>query len=279
MLNAAYLTAGFAVLAVGARYILAGRHPDQARSMMRMALGLLAVLAPLQLLLGDLHGLNTLKHQPVKIAAIEAHWETGPGDFHLFAWPDEKAEENRYAVSIPQGSSLILTHRLNGSFTGLKAVPPEDRPPVKTVFFAFRIMLVIGLFMIATALVGMWLLWRGVLFETRWYLAVAARSWWTGFVAVAAGWVVTESGRQPWTVYGQQRTVDATSPVAAPMIASSLALFVIVYAVVFATGIYYINRLIAKGPDGRLLARSRTPSPAPLAGAREPIDGALAGER
>ena len=121
MLNAAYLTAGFVVLAVGARYLLAGRHPDQARTMMRMALGLLAVLAPLQLLLGDLHGLNTLKHQPIKIAAMEAHWDSdGPGDFHIFAWPDEKAETNRLAVSIPKGASLILTHRLNGQFMGLK---------------------------------------------------------------------------------------------------------------------------------------------------------------
>src|SRR5215468_4535077 len=141
MLNAAYLTAGFVVLSVGARYILANRHPDQARTMMRMALGLLAVLAPLQVLIGDQHGLNTLKHQPTKVAAMEAHWDTGPGDFHVFAWPDEEAEVNRFAVSIPQGASLILTHRLNGQFAGLKEVAPQERPPVKTAFFAFRVML------------------------------------------------------------------------------------------------------------------------------------------
>src|SRR5262245_34882215 len=184
MLNAACLTAGFVVLAVGARYLLADRHPDQARSMMRMALGLLVVLAPLQLLLGDLHGLNTLKHQPIKIAAMEAHWETGPGDFHVFAWPDEQAEHNRFALSIPQGGSLILTHRLNGSYPGLKEVPPQDRPPVKTVFFAFRVMLAVGFFMIAAALVGAWLMWRGVLFETRWYLHIVVHNWWVGFVGV-----------------------------------------------------------------------------------------------
>src|SRR5215467_8613370 len=126
MLNAAYLTAGFVVLAVGARYILADRHPDQARTMMRMSLCLLAVLAPLQLLIGDQHGLNTLKHQPTKVAAMEAHWDTGPGDFHVFAWPDETDEMNRFAISIPQGTSLILTHRLNGSVPGLKEVPPQD---------------------------------------------------------------------------------------------------------------------------------------------------------
>ena len=112
-----------------------------------MAAGLLAVLAPLQVLLGDLHGLNTLKHQPIKIAAMEAHWDTfGPGNFHVFAWPDEEAEENRFAISIPQGASLILTHRLNGQFLGLKEVPPQERPPVNTTFFAFRIMLAAGFF-------------------------------------------------------------------------------------------------------------------------------------
>jgi len=252
MLNAAYLTAGFVVLAVGARYILAERHPDQARTMMRMALALVAVLAPLQLLIGDQHGLNTLKHQPMKIAAMEAHWDSAaPGDFHVFAWPDEQAETNRFAISIPQGASLILTHRLNGQFPGLKEVAPQDRPPVKTVFFAFRIMLGIGFLMIAAALVGAWLLWRGILFETRWYLRIVAHGWWSGFVAVCAGWVVTESGRQPWIVYGLKRTADATSPVSAATVATSLALFVAVYGIVFAMGIYYINRLIAKGPDGR----------------------------
>jgi cytochrome bd ubiquinol oxidase subunit I len=277
MLNAAYLTAGFVVLSVGARYILANRHPDQARTMMRMALGLLAVLAPLQVLIGDQHGLNTLKHQPMKIAAMEGHWETGPGDFHVFAWPDEAAETNLYSISIPQGSSLILTHRLNGTVPGLKEVPPEDRPPVKTVFFAFRIMLAVGFSMMAAALVGAWLLWRGILFETRWYLRIVAHGWWAGFVGVAAGWVVTESGRQPWIVYGLKRTAEASSPLAASTVATSLVLFVLVYGIVFATGIYYINRLIAKGPD---LRQNGTPtgSPSrPISAAQEPGREALAG--
>ncbi len=249
MLNAAFLTTGFVVLAVGARYRLHERHLNQGRVMMTMAIWLVAVLAPLQLLLGDLHGLNTLKHQPIKIAAMEAHWRTAdPGDFHIFAWPDETAETNRFVISIPQGSSLILTHRLNGRFTGLTDVPRDDRPPVKTVFFAFRIMLTAGLFMIAAALCGAWLMWRSVLFETRWYLRIVARTWWVGFVAVGAGWIVTESGRQPWIVYGLKRTADAASPVSAATLATSLAVFVIVYGIVFAMGIYYINRLIARGP-------------------------------
>ena len=276
MLNAAYLTAGFVVLAVGARYILANRHPDQARTMMRMALGLLAVLAPLQLLIGDQHGLNTLKYQPMKVAAMEGHWETGPGDFHVFAWPDETDEMNRFAISIPQGTSLILTHRLNGSVPGLKEVPPQDRPPVKTVFFAFRIMLAVGGYMIVAALVGAWLMWRGVLFETGWYLRIVAHSWWVGFVAVIAGWVVTESGRQPWIVYGLKRTAEAASPVPAATVATSLALFIAVYGIVFAMGIYYMNRLIAKGPQGRAIEGTIDSPSRPLASAPDAGREALA---
>ncbi len=280
MLNAAYLTTGFVVLAVGARYLLADRHPDQARTMVRMALGMLTVLAPLQLLLGDMHGLNTLKYQPIKIAAMEAHWNTaGPGDFHVFAWPDEKAEMNRFTFSIPQGASLILTHRLNGQFTGLKEVPPQDRPPVKTVFFAFRIMLAIGFFMVAAALFGAWLMWRGVLFETNWYLRIAANSWWTGFVAVIAGWIVTESGRQPWVVHGLKRTAEAVSPIAATTVASSLALFVVIYGIVFATGIYYINRLIVRGPQGRAVEALAGSPTRPLSSAHDAGREALAGGR
>src|SRR5262249_54631823 len=269
MLNASYLTGGFVVLAVGARYILADRHPDQARTMMRMSLGLLAVLAPLQLLIGDQHGLNTLKHQPIKVAAMEAHWDTGPRDFHVFAWPDGTAELNRFAISIPQGSSLILPHRLNGSSPGLKEVAPQDRPPVKTVFFAFRIMLAVGFFMIAAALVGAWLMWRGVLFETRWYLRIVANTWWVGFVAVIAGWVGTESGRQPWIVYNLKRTAEAASPIAASTVATSLALFIAVYGIVFAMGIYYINRLIAKGPQSPAVETPAGPPFRPLSSVHE----------
>jgi len=271
MLTAAYLTTAFVVLAVGARYLVAGRHHADSRTMVRMAIGMIAILAPLQLFLGDQHGLNTLKHQPMKIAAMEAHWDSAaPGDFHVFAWPDEQAETNRFAISIPQGASLILTHRLNGQFPGLKEVAPQDRPPVKTVFFAFRIMLGIGFLMIAAALVGAWLLWRGILFETRWYLRIVAHGWWSGFVAVCAGWVVTESGRQPWIVYGLKRTADATSPVSAATVATSLALFVAVYGIVFAMGIYYINRLIAKGPVGRAIEAPDKITPArPLSSAME----------
>jgi len=261
MLNAAYLTTGFVVLAVGARYLLSGKFVTEGRTMMRMAIGLLAILAPLQLIIGDQHGLNTLEHQPIKVAAMEAHWDgSKPADFHIFAWPDEKNETNHFELSIPKGASLILTHRMNGLFQGLSSVPPEDRPPVKMVFFAFRIMLGIGFFMIAAALLGAFLWWRGTLFDSTWYLRVMAQCWWIGFVAVIAGWVVTESGRQPWVAYGILRTVDATSPVPGATIAGTLALFVLAYGVVFSFGIYYINRLIARGPSASAPGKDSFPN-------------------
>ena len=175
-----------------------------------------------------------------------------------------------WALSIPNAGSLILTHRLNGLIIGLKDVAPQNRPPVKTVFFAFRIMLAIGFFMIAAALIGAWLLWRGMLFETRWYLRIAAHAWWTGFVAVIAGWVVTESGRQPWVVQGMLRTADATSPHAASTVLTSLVLFVIVYAIVFCDGhlLYQpADRAWAAGPCRR------------AAGARFGVAAAVVGPR
>jgi cytochrome d ubiquinol oxidase subunit I len=254
MVTAAYLTTAFVVLAVGARYLLAGQHGEHARTMMRMAVGMIAVLAPLQLFIGDQHGLNTLKLQPIKVAAMEAHWDgSKPADFHLFAWPDEKNETNRFEISIPRGASLILTHDPNGLFPGLTSVPASERPPVKPVFFAFRIMVGIGLLMIGVGFVGLLLWWRGALFSTRWYLWPVSHAWWIGFVAIISGWVVTETGRQPWIATGILRTADAISPVTASAVLATLILFVVVYGIVFMMGIYYINRLIAKGPQGSLV--------------------------
>ena len=252
MLAAAYLTTSLVVLAVGARYLLAGRHPEESRTMMRMGVGMLALLTPLQLFIGDQHGLNTLKYQPMKIAAVEGHWDgSEPGALVLFAWPDEKTETNRFEIAITKVGSLIVTNDLNGLFPGLKSVPPADRPPVVPPFFAFRSMVGIGLLMLAAGWIGAWLWWRGRLFDSRWYLQPVAWSWWLGFVAVISGWIVTETGRQPWVAYGILRTADAISPVPGASIATTLALFVLVYGIVFAMGIYYINRLINRGPEGR----------------------------
>jgi cytochrome bd ubiquinol oxidase subunit I len=251
MVTAAYLTTALVVLAVGARYLLLGRHQLESRIMVLMATGLIAILAPVQLLIGDQHGLNTLHYQPIKIAAMEAHWDGGkPGDFELFAWPDQNAETNRFAISIPRAASLILTHDPDGVFPGLISVPPQDRPPIVPVFFAFRIMVGIGLLMIAAGWVGIVLWLRGDLFKTRWYLWLVARAWWMGFVAVICGWIVTETGRQPWIIDGILRTSDATSPHSAASVAVTFALFVIVYGIIFGFGIYYMNRLIVRGPEG-----------------------------
>ena len=277
MVTAAYLTTSFVVLAVGARYQLAGRHPEEARTMLRMAVGFIAIVAPLQAYIGDLHGLNTAKHQPIKVAAMEGHWDgSEPGAFHIVAWPNEKEGRNDFAISIPKVASLLITHDPNGLFPGLNSVPASDRPPVTMVFYAFRLMVLIGLAMIGTGWVGAWLWWRGQLFETGWFLRPAANVWWAGFVAVICGWIVTETGRQPWVAYGILRTADATSPVPGGSILTTLLLFIVVYGIIFSMGIYYINRLIHRGPVGPSIAPSEHGLPSrPLSAAEEAAREAL----
>jgi cytochrome bd ubiquinol oxidase subunit I len=264
MMSAAYLTTSVVVLAVGARYLLAKRYDEEGRTMMRMGTGMLAVLAPLQLLLGHEHGLNTLEHQPAKIAAMEAHWEdTGPAELVLLAWPDADAEANRYAVTVPKLGGLILKHDWQGRYAGLKDFPRADRPPVVPVFFAFRIMAGIGFFLIALGLAGAYLWLRRRLFDSRLYLRVASLAWPLGFIAILAGWVTTETGRQPWIAHGILRTSEALSPVSGTMVALSLAAFVVVYGVVFSVGVYYINRLINRGPQGAAIAPPHLPESLP----------------
>ncbi|MEZ5464114.1 MAG: cytochrome ubiquinol oxidase subunit I [Lysobacteraceae bacterium] len=249
MVIASYLTTAFVVMAVGARYLRRGLHQHGGRVMLRTGLGMALLLAPLQLFIGDLHGLQAADVQPAKIAAVEAHWDSSePAPLVLFAWPDEDAETNHASIEIPHLASLLITHDIDGTFSGLKDFAREDRPPVKPVFFSFRIMVGIGMLMILLALWGGWRWWRGRLFEKGWYLRLIAWSWPGGFIAVLAGWVVAETGRQPWVATGILRTVDAASPVAAGAVLSSLLLFIAVYAIVFAAGIYYINRLLEKGP-------------------------------
>ncbi len=249
MVTAAYLTTSFVVLAVGARYLIAGSFLEEAKTMLRMGVGFAAIVAPLQLFIGDQHGLNTLEHQPIKVAAMEANWkEKVSAPLVLFAWPDQKNQRNLLEIAIPGGASLILRHDANAAIPMLSSVPPAEQPPVASVFFAFRIMVGLGLFMIFAAWVGTFLWWRRKLFDTHWFLWPAQHVWWIGFVAIIAGWMVTESGRQPYLVYGLLKTLDGTSPVLGGQILLTLILFVAVYAVVFSMGIYYINRLIAIGP-------------------------------
>jgi len=250
MMIATYLTTSLVVLAAGARYVLASRFEREARTMIRMGLGMVALLAPLQILVGDLHGLNTLAYQPAKIAAIEAHWDgSQPAGLVLFAWPEVRKERNLAEIAIPHLGSLIVTHDPNGRFPGLTDFKPENRPPVVPVFFMFRLMVGLGLLMLAIGLLGAWLWWRGRLFHTHWFLKPVGYCWPLGFIAIIAGWIVTEVGRQPWVAYGVLRTADATSPISAVSVAISLALFVLVYFVVFSIGIYYIRSMIRKGPQ------------------------------
>jgi cytochrome bd ubiquinol oxidase subunit I len=249
MLIAAYLTTSLVVLATGARYLAQRRFTQEAMTMARMGLGMLVLLAPLQILVGDLHGLSTAKHQPAKVAAIEAHWDgSKPAPLILFAWPDKEVEENHAEIAIPQLGSLIVTHDRNGLFPGLLDFKREDRPPVIPVFFAFRLMVGIGLAMLAIGVFGALLWWRNLLTTADWYLKTVQHAWPLGFIAIISGWIVTEVGRQPWVAYGVLRTADAASPVPAQTVGLTLMLFVIVYCVVFSTGIWYIARLIRRGP-------------------------------
>ena len=278
MFTAAFLTTSIVIAAVGARYLIAGRFVEESKTMLRMGIGMVAVLAPLQLFIGDQHGLNTLEYQPAKVAAMEAHWDgSKPADLILFAWPSDKDEKNYYEIAIPNLASLILTHRLDGRIQGLKDFAPEDRPPVKPVFFAFRVMVGLGMLMIAGGLFGAYLWWRGRLFETTWYLKALSVSWPAGFVAILAGWWVTETGRQPWIAHGILRTADAASPVSANAVLTTLILFVIVYSVVFSMGIYYINRLIEKGPAGAAVKPSDGVPSRPLSAAEEATHEAIEG--
>ena len=274
MVTACYLTTAFVVLAVGARYVYAGRFPEDGRTMMRMAIGLIAIFAPLQAYIGDAHGLNTLKYQPAKIAAVEANWgghAPGAGvPLVLFAIPNEQTERNDYEIAIPRLGSLILTHSLTGTFASLKDFAKADRPPLLVPFFAFRVMVGIGLLMILTGWLGVFLLWRRRIFETDWYLWPVRHVWPIGFIAILSGWFVTEVGRQPWIATGILRTLDAASPVEGWAVATTLALFVVVYGIVFSGGIYYINRLINTGPQGAALDTPDHGSPSrPLASAGE----------
>jgi cytochrome d ubiquinol oxidase subunit I len=240
------------VAGIGAFYLLRQRHVKHARVMFGMAMIMAVFVAPLQLFFGDLHGLNTFKHQPAKVAAMEGIWETEQGAaLRLFGWPDQAAETTRYAVEIPKLTSLILTHDLNGEVKGLKNWPKDDRPPVAWVFWMFRIMVGLGMLMIATGVTALILYLRKRLFDTPWFKFWCLAMMPSGFIAVLAGWFVTEVGRQPYMVYGVLRTAESVSPVGGTPVAISLLAFVVTYLFVFGAGSYYIVKLVAKGPEPR----------------------------
>jgi len=251
MVLAAYLTTAFVVGGIGAWHLLKDTTSRGARVMFSMAMWMAALVAPIQIFAGDLHGLNTLEYQPAKIAAMEGHYDTHAGaPLILFGIPDDEAEVTRYQIAIPKLGSLILTHHADGEVKGLKAFPKDQRPPAEIVFWSFRLMVGIGFAMLG---IGLWSLLRrlqkGRLYEDRWLHRAALLMTPSGFVAVLAGWVTTEVGRQPYTVYGLLTTVQSASPIAAPAVATSLVAFIIVYFFVFGAGVFYILRLCGKSPD------------------------------
>jgi cytochrome bd ubiquinol oxidase subunit I len=250
MVLAAFITTCFVIGGISAAYLIRKRHLEGATLMLKLAIAFGAIAVPLQIFVGDLSGLEVHQYQPVKLAAIEGHWETHRGaPLILFAWPNQSAERNEHEIAVPKLGSLIITHSLNGEIKGLKEFAPQDRPPVAPVFWAFRVMVGLG-FLMLTLLVASAIQWkRGVLIDSR-----ALLRWWTlmipaGFIAVLSGWYTTEIGRQPFVIQGLLRTADAASAVNAASVKTSLVVFGSVYLFIFIAGTYYLLKLLRKGPQ------------------------------
>jgi len=259
-LLASGLTAAFLIAGLSAYRWLRGDRAPSVRAALRTSIVMAAVIAPLQILAGDLHGLNTLEHQPQKVAAMEANWETqSHAPLVLFALPDEEARENRFEVSIPSGASLILKHDPAGVVPGLDQFEGEH-PPVAPVFFAFRVMVGVGLLMLAMAWLGTWQLWRRG-DPTSWLMRGFVAMTFSGWVAVLAGWYTTEIGRQPWLVSGLLKTSDAVGGVAGGMVGLTLAIYLTVYALLLATYVALLFQLArrAGGPESELEHRPLAP--------------------
>ncbi|HEY0218600.1 MAG TPA: cytochrome ubiquinol oxidase subunit I [Afipia sp.] len=277
MVLAAYLTTAFVVGGVGAYHLLRDSRREGPRVMFSMAMWMAALVAPIQIFAGDQHGLNTLEHQPAKVMAMEGHFQSHPNGapLILFGWPDQVTAQVKYAIEIPKASSLILKHSLDAPLKGLDTVPRENWPKVAVIFWSFRVMVGIGFLMLGIGLFSLWTRWRGTIYELKWLHRYALAMGPAGFVAVLAGWVTTEAGRQPFTVWGLLRTVDSASPLAFPAVASSLIGFIIVYFIVFSMGVFYILRLMAspphhgeEGPRGDVPTRAAGITPGPAATAQ-----------
>jgi cytochrome bd ubiquinol oxidase subunit I len=249
--SAFLVTTGFVILGVGAIYMLQKRALEESRVMLKMSLIFLIIMVPIQMVIGDAHGLNTLEHQPAKLAAMEGLWESGTRvPANLFSIPDQEAERNRFEISVPMLGSLYLTHDPNGYVKGLKDFPREDRPNVAVVFFAFHIMVGIAMLMFALVLSGIVQFARGRLENSRRWLRCATFGMPLGFIAVLAGWTTTEAGRQPWTVYGILRTKDSVTPsLTASDVGLSWLLYVLAYLVIFGAGFILLRRIVRVGPS------------------------------
>jgi cytochrome d ubiquinol oxidase subunit I len=268
-LTAAYLTTAFIVGGAGAWHLLRCRADNHGvRTMFSMAMWMAALVAPVQIFLGDAHGLNTLEHQPVKVMAMEGHFESHPdgAPLILFGLPDQEAQTVRAAIQIPKLSSLILKHSLNAPLDGLDTVPRDEQPPVAIVFWAFRVMVAIGFLMLGVGLWSLWARWKRRLFDDRGLHRAALVMAPSGLIAVLAGWTTTEVGRQPYVVYGALRTADAASPLGASAVATSLLAFIVVYFAVFGAGAVYMLRLMAHPPEAGEPGPEAEPGPIRTAG-------------
>ncbi|PDT74578.1 cytochrome ubiquinol oxidase subunit I [Bradyrhizobium sp. C9] len=250
MVLAAYLTTSLVVGGVGAWHLLRDQHLAGPRVMFSMAMWMATLVAPIQILAGDQHGLNTLEHQPAKVMAMEGHFQSHKdgAPLILFGWPDQREAKVKYAIEVPKLSSLILKHSLDAPLAGLDTVPRENWPPVPITFWAFRIMVGLGFLILGLGLLSLLMRWRGMMYQSPLLHRFAVLMGPAGFIAVLAGWITTETGRQPFTVYGLLRTTDSVSPLAAPAVGSSLIAFIIVYFAVFTAGVIYILRLMAQPP-------------------------------
>ncbi|RMJ06296.1 Cytochrome bd ubiquinol oxidase subunit 1 [Marinobacter litoralis] len=252
MVLASFLTGSFVVAGVSAWYLLKGREVEANKKALSMCLWLLLFIAPAQAVVGDFHGLNTLEHQPMKVAAMEGHWETSTNvPLLLFAIPDQENQTNHFEIGIPSLASLILTHDFDGEILGLNEVPVEEQPPVAIVFWSFRVMVGLGMLMILVAITGLVLRKDGRLYKTRWYLQGLRAMSIAPFLAVLTGWFVTETGRAPWLVYGMMTQAESVTPsLTGGMALFTLIGYVLVYASIFSAGLYYLMRVLYVGLEG-----------------------------
>ncbi len=284
MALASYLATALFVGAVGAWHLLRRNDNPRVKTMFSMAMWMIVITAPLQILAGDMHGQNTLRYQPAKIAAMEGHWDNTADEavpLILFGWPDMAREKTLDAIEIPHLGSLILTHSWDGRIPGLKDFPPDARPDSTVVFWTFRLMVGLGVLMLLLGMGGAWARWRGHFYQNRWLLRASVAMGPAGIAAILAGWMTTEIGRQPWVVYGVMRTADAVAHHSALSMTVSLAIFVAVYVAVFGTGVLYMMKLVAAGPErhadvahgGAPLGRPARPLPAAPDLAPSPVGG------
>jgi cytochrome d ubiquinol oxidase subunit I len=267
--SAFYVTTAFVVLGVGAYTLRKGKSLREGRMMLRLSLWFLLIFVPLQVVLGDMHGLNTLEYQPAKLAAIEGLWDGGRGvSASLIGWPDMAQERNVDEIAIPRLGSLYLTHSWDGEVKGLKDFPADQRPPVAVVYFSFRIMVGVAMLMLLIVAIGLVLMRNERLDDSEWYLRACQFAPCLGFIAVIAGWTTTEVGRQPWTIFGLLRTADSVSPSLTGLdVTISLALYVAVYLIIYPTGLFLMLRIVWNGPS-----QSEPPSPIEAGHPKAPID-------